>query len=598
MADKTEAPSSASAKPEDTARQFAEIAEQSQRVFQGFMERQAQRDVPPGFDPVAISRAFWDLNARLIQDPGALMKANTEYWLRMARLFESSSRRMAGEAAEAVARPAAGDRRFKDPAWDEEKVFDHIKQAYLIYSDYALALASGAEDMDKHQKQIVEFYARRAVEALSPTNFAYSNPEVIKKARETGGQNLVDGFSNLLRDLERGQGQLKITMTDPTAFEVGRNLAVSEGAVVFENDLMQLIQYAPTTETVYERPLLIVPPWINKYYALDLTPEKSIVKWLVDQGHTVFLISWVNPGSELADKGFDDYMFEGPLQGIEIIRDITGAADVNLAGYCIGGTLVATTLAYLAGKGETGVHSATLMACMTDFEEPGDLGVFVDDEQLATLQRTIEARGYHTGEEMSAVFSLMRANDLIWGHVVNNYLLAKDSLPFDMVYWFQDSTRLPAKMLYWYLDTFYNKNLLREPGAIEFGGVPLDLGKVEVPVYFLSAEEDHICPWESTYRGTQLFGSQTTFVLGGSGHNAGVVNPPSKVKYGYRTNDDSPADALEWHAGSSQNEGSWWPHWGTWLAGRSGGKTAEPRVPGTDRHPVIEAAPGRYVKVR
>ena len=582
----------------EMAQQAAEVARRTQAIFTGFMERQADGDVPPGFDMAAVTKAFWDWNAKLMQDPQTLMKANAAYWEQMFRLFAATGQRLSGKQVDAVAAPARGDQRFRNAAWSDELVFDHLKQAYLIYADYAQALAGEPEGLDKHTREMVKFYTRRAVEAISPSNFAHSNPEVIEKAKETGGKNLVEGFANLLQDLERGQGRLKITMTDPDAFEVGKNLATTDGAVVFENDMMQLIQYAPSTKTVHARPLLIVPPWINKYYALDLTPDKSMVKWLVDQGHTVFLISWVNPGRDLAAKGFDDYMFEGPLEAIDVMRQITGAKDVNVAGYCIGGTLVATMLAYLAAKGDTPVHSATLMACMTDFEEPGDLGVFVDDAQLETLRRAVETRGYHSGEEMASVFSLMRANDLIWSHVVNNYLLAKQSLPFDMVYWFQDSTRLPPKMILWYLDTLYNKDLLKKPGAVEIGGEKLDLGKVAVPLYFMSAEEDHICPWASTYKGAQNFTCDKVFVLGGSGHNAGVVNPPTKTKYGYRTGAMDGQGAAGWIGQSTQHEGSWWPHWNTWLAAHNGDKMVAARKPGSKKFPVIEAAPGRYVTVR
>ena len=598
MADYETTSSRNSADHAEMARQAAQVARRTQAIFTGFMKRQAKGDVPPGFDPAAISRAFWDWNAKLMQDPQALMKANAAYWTQMSHLFGASGKRLAGGQEEPVAAPGRGDQRFRHAAWSDDMVFDHIKQAYLIYADYAQALAEQAEGLDPHTKEMVKFYTRRGIEAISPSNFAHSNPEVIEKAKETNGMSLVEGFSNLLRDLERGQGQLKITMTDQEAFEVGKNLATTEGSVVFENDLMQLIQYAPSTESVHARPLLIVPPWINKYYALDLTPEKSMVKWLVDQGHTVFLISWVNPDRDLAGKGFDDYMFEGPLEAIAVIRQITGAKDVNVAAYCIGGTLVATMLAYLAAKGDPSVHSGTLMACMTDFEEPGDLGVFVDDTQLDTLRRAVEARGYHSGEEMSSVFSLMRANDLIWGHVVNNYLLAKQSLPFDMVYWFQDSTRLPPKMILWYLDTYYNKNLLREAGAVEIGGEKLDLSKIDAPLYFMSAEEDHICPWTSTYKGAQNFTAEKVFVLGGSGHNAGVVNPPNKVKYGFRTNDMEERDAADWYEGAELQEGSWWPHWNAWLETQNGREMVKARAPGSKKYRPLEAAPGRYVKVR
>lgn len=584
--------------PQELARQFQAFAEQSQRIFQGFLERQAAGEGINSFDPSAVARSFWEWNAKLMSDPGGVAEAYSAYWTDMSKLMQASAKRLAGQEAEPVVTPERGDRRFKDAAWDEEVVFDHLKQSYLISSQFAQSLVDRADGLEKHTRDLVGFYTQRFIETISPSNFAHSNPAAIRKARETGGQSLIDGFANLLRDLERGKGQLKITMNEPDAFELGKDLATTEGAVVFQNDLIQLIQYAPTTEKVYARPLLIVPPWINKYYALDLTAEKSLVKWLVDQGYSVFLISWVNPGPELAQKGFDDYMFEGPLAALDVVCDITGVKDVNIAGYCIGGTLTATTLAYMAAEGDTRLHSATLIACLTDFEDAGELSVFIDDDQLATLKRTVDARGYHSGEEMAAVFSMMRANDLIWGYVVNNYLMAGDNLPFDMVFWFQDATRLPAKMIYGYLNDYYNKNMLVQPGALQFGGEKLDLGKVATPVYFLATDEDHISPWASSYKGTQLLKGTTDFVLAGSGHNAGVVNPPTKTKYGYRTNSELPDTAEGWLSGGESHEGSWWPHWNAWLKKKSGRKSTAPRVPGEGGHPIIEPAPGSYVKVR
>ena len=584
--------------PEEIARQFQEFAEQSQRIFNGFMERQAAGEGISSFDPVTVTRIFWEWNAKLMSDPAVVAEAYSAYWSDMAKLAQATATRMAGQEAAPVASPEHGDRRFQDQAWDEEVVFDHLKQSYLISAQFAQSLVDGAPGLDAHSRDLVSFYTRRFIESVSPTNFAHSNPAAIRKAQETGGQSLIDGFRNLLRDLERGKGQLRITMNEPDAFEVGSDLAYTDGAIIFENDLMQLIQYAPTTDKVYHRPLLIVPPWVNKYYALDLTAEKSLVKWAVDQGYTVFLISWVNPGPELARKGFDDYMFEGPLAALDVVLEITDAKDINLVGYCIGGTLSATTLAYMAAIGDARIHSATLLACLTDFKDAGDISIFIDDDQLATLRRTVEARGYHSGEEMAAVFSMMRANDLIWSYVVNNYLMAEDNLPFDMVFWFQDATRLPARMIHSYLDNYYNKNLLAEPGGLEFGGECLDLGKVETPIYFLATDEDHISPWRSSYRGTQLLKGTTDFVLAGSGHNAGVVNPPSKVKYGYRTNANLPATPEEWLNGAERHEGSWWSHWEKWLRKRSGRKSAVPRVPGAKGYPVIEPAPGSYVLVR
>ncbi|MEM8812466.1 MAG: class I poly(R)-hydroxyalkanoic acid synthase [Pseudomonadota bacterium] len=586
------------ADPATFAEEFQAFVEQNRRIYKAFCERNEAGEMMLGYNPFTIAKSFWEWNARLSTDPAFLAEAQSAYWRDIAMLTEATTMRAFGKEASPVVEPAPGDRRFKDAAWNEELVFDHLKQSYLIYSRFVQSLVEKNVGVDGRTSKLVSFYSRRFIESASPTNFASTNPAVIRKTRETGGKNLVDGFKNMLRDLERGEGRLKITMTDPDAFELGRNLAYTEGAVIFENELMQLIEYKPTTETVFARPLVIVPPWINKYYALDLTAEKSLIKWLVDQGFSVFLISWVNPGRELARTGFGDYMIDGLLKAIDVSCEVTGAKDINVAGYCIGGTLTAATLAYLAATGDRRVHAATLIACMTDFEEAGELSVFIDDEQLETLLTVVDDRGYHMGEEMAGVFSLMRANDLIWSHVVSNYLLAEDSPPFDLVYWFQDSTRLPATMIAWYLTNLYKDNLLSKPEALVLEGVPLDLSTVKTPIYMISFEEDHICPWDSTYKGTQLFGGETDFVLGGSGHNAGVVNPPTKKKYGFRTGEVLPASSDDWLAGATRHEGSWWPHWQDWLSARSGEKVSPKKTPGSHLYKMLEPAPGRYVRQR
>ncbi len=424
-----------------------------------------------------------------------------------------------------------------------------------------------------------------------------TNPAVLRKAKETGGQNLLDGLRHLLDDLERGQGRLKISMADEQAFEVGRNVATSPGKVVFQNALMQLIQYAPSTEQVYRRPLLIVPPWINKFYILDLQPKNSLIKWLVGQGHTAFVISWVNPRRELAAKDFADYMQDGPLAALDAIAQATGEREANILGFCIGGILTATTLAWLAAKRDDRLKSATFLATLFDFEEVGEVSVFVDQAQVAHMEAHLREKGYLEGHHMAEMFNLMRENDLIWSFVVNNYLMGREPPPFDLLYWNADATRLPATMLLSYIRQFYQQNRLRQPGGLELLGVPIDLGQVKTPVYIVATKEDHIAPWASCYPGAQLFAGPRRFILGASGHIAGIINPPAARKYGYWSHPRLPADPARWLAGASFQDGSWWPDWGQWLA-RKGGKKVPARQPGAGRLAPLEDAPGSYVKVR
>ena len=424
--------------------------------------------------------------------------------------------------------------------------------------------------------QKVDFYSRQFVDAMSPSNFLLTNPEVLRKTAETGGENLLKGLNNLLSDLEQGKGRLRIKMTDMEAFKLGENIGVSPGKVVFQNDLMQLIQYTPSTEKVLKRPLLIAPPWINKFYILDLRPRNSFVRWAVSQGHTVFVISWVNPDEKLAEKGFEDYMKEGYLAALDAIEQATGEREVNAIGYCLGGTLLASTLAYMATKKDNRIRSATFFVTMMDFAEAGELGVFIDEEQLKALEEKMNKRGYLEGSEMATTFNMLRANDLIWSFVVNNYLLGNDPFPFDLLYWNADSTRMPARMHSFYLRKMYQENLLAEPGGISLAGVPIDLRKIKTPAYFLSTREDHIAPWKSTYRGTQLLGGPKRFVLAASGHIAGVVNPPDGGKYSHWINTDLPADPEEWFKGATEIAGSWWPDWHRWVtrAGEGAGAGA------------------------
>ncbi len=575
------------------------IAEQSQRLLQDFIERQ-EADGGGEFqvlDPADMARSFQELTQKMMADPAKVVESQLKLWQDYTNLWQSNLKRMMGEDSAPVIEPAKGDRRFKDEQWSENPVFDYIKQSYLLASKYLHESVRETEGLDPRMAEKADFYTRQYIDAVAPTNFAMSNPEVLRRTVETGGENLLTGLSNLLDDLERGKGKLRVKMTDLDRFNLGENVAVTPGKVIFQNDLMQLLQYSPSTKTVYKRPLLIIPPWINKYYILDLRPKNSFIKWAVEQGHTVFVISWVNPDEKLAHKDFEDYMFEGPMAALDAIEQATGESECKLIGYCLGGTLLASMLAFMAEKGDTRVKAATFFVTMTDFSEPGELGVFIDEEQLAKMDEQMEKTGYFDGSSMAEAFNLLRANDLIWGFVINNYLMGKDPFPFDLLYWNSDSTRMPCKMHSAYLHDLYEKNLLCKKNGISFDGVGIDLSKVKTPAYFISAKEDHIAPWKSTYTGTQLLSGPVRFVLGMSGHIAGIVNPPSSKKYGYWTNDELPEDADQWFAGAQSHEGSWWLDWKKWVQ-RYNGKKVPARVPGDGKLAVIEDAPGSYVKVR
>jgi len=576
------------------SRTMADVAERGQRIVGDFLRRQAEDSSKP--DPLNIGHAFMEMTAKMMANPAQLVQAQIGFWQDYLTLWSNTARRMMGGDATAVIEEARGDRRFKDDAWRENEVFDFIRQSYLLSSRYFTSVVQGTEGLDAKTAQKVDFYTRQFVDAMSPANFVMTNPEVLRRTAETGGANLLKGLTNLLSDLERGKGKLRIRMTDDSKFKVGENIAVTPGKVVFQNDLMQLIQYAPTTETVYKRPLVIFPPWINKFYILDLRPKNSLIRWAVEQGHTVFVASWVNPDEHLSQKGFDDYMREGVLAALDAIEAATGERAVNAIGYCLGGTLLATTLAYMAVKKDTRIKTATYFVTMTDFEESGELGVFIDEEQLQGLEQRMEKRGFLDGREMATTFNMLRANDLIWSFVVNNYLLGQEPFPFDLLYWNDDSTRMPAKMHSFYLRRMYQANDLCKPGGITLLGTAIDLRKIKVPSYLVSTREDHIAPWKSTYRGTQLYTGPVRFVLAASGHIAGVVNPPEGGKYSHWVNEELPASPDEWFAGATELAGSWWPDWQRWVSGRD--KAMVPaRVPGEGKLPALEDAPGSYVRV-
>jgi polyhydroxyalkanoate synthase len=551
-------------------------------------------------DDLGLTEAFSRAKLKLFCNPHRMAEQQQRFWFDATRLWQHTLLHLLGYAHNPVIAPAQGDFRFQDEAWQDNPLFDFIKQVYLLTARSLYETLVAIDGLDDQIARKVEFFTRQFIDACAPTNFMATNPEAQREFIRTGGLSLLRGLRNWLRDLEHGNGMLKIRMTDERAFELGKNVAVTPGQVVFQNALLQLIQYQPATATVKQRPLLIVPPWINKYYILDLRPQNSFIKWAVEQGHTVFVISWVNPDASYADTVFEDYLREGALAALDAVVQASGSQEINAIGYCLGGTLLACTLAYLAASGDERVKSATFFASLMDFACPGELGVFIDEGQLAALERRM-ARGFLDGSEMATTFNMLRANDLIWSFFINNYLLGKDPFPFDLLYWNSDSTRMPAAMHRFYLRSMYEHNLLCEPGGITLLDTPIDLGKIKVPAYFLSTIEDHIAPWRSTYAGTQLLKGDKRFVLGGSGHIAGVINPPrsDRLKYGYWTNANGalPADPNEWLRAAERHEGSWWPDWERWISSLDD-EQVPARIPGDGKLAVIEDAPGSYVRQR
>lgn len=582
------------------AENMAKAAQNFQQAFQAFLARQAKELPDTSYDPFNLRSAYADLIARMMKDPAGVMEKQFKLWQQYVDLWQSTTSRMLGEEAQPIISPAPKDTRFTDTAWQENAVFDFLKQSYLLTASWILkSVHEAGGDMDPKTIRKLEFYTRQFVDAMSPSNFLMTNPKVIKATLESNGQNLVKGFENLLHDLQRGDGKLRIRMSDLTAFKLGENIAATKGSVVFENDLMQLIQYAPTTKEVHSIPLLLIPAWINKYYILDLKEENSLARWLVDQGYTVFMISWVNPDAKLSKKTFDDYMTEGPLAAMDAIKKATGEDTVSIIGYCLGGTLLAATLSWLAAKKQQDrVTSATYLTTMIDFSEAGDLSIFVDEEQLRMLEARMGETGYLDAADMAMTFSMLRANDLIWSFVVNQYLLGKDPFPFDLLYWNMDSTRMPATMHSFYLRSMYQKNLLVKPGGLTLCGEKIDVSQIKTPTYILSTREDHIAPWRSTYAATRLYSGPVQFVLSASGHVAGVVNPPARDKYSYWSSEKKscPASADEWLDAAKETHGSWWPNWHEWNAPLAGKKVAA-RVPGKGKLKIIEDAPGHYVQV-
>jgi polyhydroxyalkanoate synthase subunit PhaC len=583
--------------PEALAASFAQAADKAAKVIGDFAARQPDRGAALLKDELGLGKAYFELASQMFADPVRIAEAQVNLWLKHAELWQSSWMRLFGADAPPVAAPGAGDKRFRHDDWQQNFLFDYIKQSYLITASWLHENVASVEGLSDNTRKKVEFFTKQYIDALSPSNFALTNPEVFRETVATGGQNLVKGLNNLLTDIERGRGTVKISMTDAKAFELGVNIATTPGKVVFRTELMELIQYEPATKKQWRRPLLVIPPWINKYYILDLREKNSFLRWATHEGMTVFVVSWVNPDARLAAKNFANYMQEGPLAALDAIARATGEKDVNAVGYCLGGTLLGATLAYMAAHGDKRIATATFMTALLDFENAGELDVFIDEEQVASLEAKMNERGYLEGSEMANTFNMLRANDLIWSFVINNYLLGRDPFPFDLLHWNCDSTRMPAAMHSFYLRNMYMQNALREPGGITLAGTPIDLSKVNVPTYFVSAVEDHIAPWKATFAGPRALGGKARFVLSGSGHIAGMINPPAAQKYGYWTNPKTGVDADAWLAGATQHEGSWWTDWRQWIAAHLG-KEVPPRVPGKGGLKALCDAPGTYARIR
>jgi len=522
----------------------------------------------------------------------ALKALQQEWMARHAELWQAMLGKPAGQPGPQVAAPAPGDKRFDHPAWAESPIYDYLRQAYLINADYMKRMAEAAPVADGQAKDRMRFMTRQVVDAMAPSNFLATNPEFVRTAMETQGQSIQKGIQNLLDDLQKG----RISMTDDSAFEVGRNLAITPGAVVFENELMQLIQYSPTTDKVAARPFLMVPPCINKYYILDLQPENSVVRYAVEQGNTVFLISWRNVQADLGHLTWDDYIDKGALTAIKVVQEICQVDQINALGFCVGGTILGSALSVAALRGENPVASLTLLTTLLDFADSGEIGCLVDETAVQAREATIGKGGLLKGSELASVFSSLRANDLIWQYVVGNYLKGNKPPAFDLLYWNADATNLPGPFLAWYLRNMYLENNLRVPGKLQMCGVKADLGRVDMPAFVYGSREDHIVPWKSAYLSRGLLGGETTFVLGASGHIAGVINPPAKNKRSHWINANTTANADEWFDTATEVKGSWWPVWAEWLKRHAGGEVAARGRLGSKAYAPGEPAPGRYVK--
>lgn len=563
---------------------FQQFLKSAPSMAQGFASylnqvKGAELNPPPQLPPVQTEK---------------LLAMQREFMAQQTQLWQSMLDKSQGKASDFKISPEPGDRRFKAPEWSESPVFGYIYQSYLLNSNFLFQLVEEADLEDERTREKLRFAARQYVDAMAPSNFAATNPEFIKLALETKGKSITDGINNLIADMEKG----RISTTDESVFEVGSNIATTEGAVIFENEVMQLIQYSPLTDKVNKRPVLVVPPCINKFYIMDLQPENSLIRFMVEQGNTVFLVSWRNPGVAQGKLTWDEYIEHGPIQALKVVQDISRSKDVNAIGFCVGGTMLASALAVLAGRGEKPAASLTLLTTLLDFSDTGDIGLFIDKKMLATREATIGKGGLLKAMELQNTFSMLRPNDMIWNYVTNGYLKGNKPQPFDLLYWNSDSTNLPGPFACWYMRNMYQDNSLRIPGKLEMLGVKVDLGKLDMPTYVLATKEDHIVPWQTAYQSTRLLSGPMRFILGASGHIAGVINPASKNKRSYWTNEDVKMDAQSWLDTAQENPGSWWNDWASWMKDHSAGEKAAAKTLGNAKYKEIEAAPGRYVKER
>lgn len=584
---------------EALSRNVTQMVEEAGKAAAAFMKPIERGEAKGGIadEMGEVVRTLGKVAEKVMADPQKAIEAQSSIATNFLTLWTETLRKMQGEPHQPVAEPDARDGRFKDPEWQANPVFDFLKQAYLITSRWAETMVDEADGLDDHTRQKARFYVRQISSAVSPTNFVATNPELIRQTLSQSGENLVRGMKMLAEDVDAGKGELKVRLTDTSRFEVGVNVAVTPGKVVFRNDLIELIQYAPSTEKVLARPLLIVPPWINKFYILDLNPEKSFIRWCVAQGLTVFCVSWVNPDSRHRDKGFAEYMKEGVMAAVEAALEITGEDDLTAIGYCVGGTMLAVTMAYMAAHDDDRISSATLFTTQVDFEHAGDLKVFVDEPQIQAIEEQMKVRGYLDGSRMASAFNMLRPNELIWNNVVNVYLKGQAPFPFDLLFWNSDATRMTEANHSFYLRSCYLENKLSK-GEMRVAGERLDLGRITIPIYNLATREDHIAPPRSVFKGSAFFGGKVDYVMAGSGHIAGVVNPPSKPKYQYWTGGKPVGELEDWLAKAKETPGSWWPHWFAWLEAQDSRRVKARAKLGSRKHKPLEDAPGSYVKIR
>ncbi len=572
-----------------------ELFIKSQKIFAEKSINHFTSGEKTNFDPFGLTKLYANFWTKLAQNPEIILKSQQNYMEQYFKLLNDSYKKLQGEATQEIITHEKGDRRFKSEEWDNSAYFSFVKQSYLLFAQSIFDGLNQVDDLDPQTKKRLDFFTKQFLDALAPSNFVLTNPSVLKETVDTNGENLIQGFHNLLEDFSKGEGLFQLSTVDKSAFEVGKNLATTDGDVIYRNDLIELIHYKATSDKVHKTPLLIIPPWINKFYILDLQEKNSFIKWLTEQGHDVFCISWVNPDETLAKKTFEAYLDEGLLTAIDIVKKYTGEDQINAMGYCLGGTLLSCGLSILSKKKDTSIKSATFLTTLIDFSDAGDMLVFIDEDQLATTEELMKTKGFYPAENLKQTFSLMRSNDMVWSFFVNNYLLGRSPMPFDLLYWNDDSTNMPYAMHLFYLREMYLKNNIVKKNTLEMLGHKIDLSKIETPCFFLSTKEDHIAPWKSTYLGPQNFSSdKIRFVLAESGHIAGVINHPDNNKYGYWTNDKLPDNSEEWFNETKHHQGSWWPYWNKWMKDYKDEKT-RPFVKDHKEFPSLCKAPGTYV---